>query len=66
MMAGLRFIGLFTLCGNWNQQGGGVPLMWPTALCSGLAALPCAGQSFEEILQHLSGKCTVKADVLGL
>ena len=36
-------IGLFTLShhGNQNQQGGCVPLMWPAALCSGLAALSC-------------------------
>ena len=27
--------------GNRNQQGGRVPLMWPAALCSGLAALSC-------------------------
>ena len=42
-MAQLKFIGLFTLShgGNWNQQGGRVPLMWPVALCSSLAALSC-------------------------
>ena len=39
----LKFIGLFTLShsGNQNQQGGCVPLMWPAALCNGLAALSC-------------------------
>ena len=54
-MARLKFIGLFTLShgGNRNQQGGRVPLMWPAALCSGLAALYVAGRNFEEILQHL-------------
>ena len=38
-----KFIGLFTLAdgGNRNQQGGRVPLMWPVALCSDLAALSC-------------------------
>ena len=42
-MARLKFIGLFTLShgGNWNQQGGCVPLMWPVALRSGLAVLSC-------------------------
>ena len=42
-MARLKFIGLFTLShgSNRNQQGGRVPLMWPAALCSGLAALSC-------------------------
>ena len=42
-MAWLKFIGLFTLShgSNRNQQGGRVPLMWPAALCSGLAALSC-------------------------
>ena len=46
-MAGLKFIGLFTLShgGNQNQQGGGggegVVLMWPVALCGDLAALSC-------------------------
>ena len=43
IMAELKLIGLFTLShsGNQNQQGGHVPLMWPAALCSGLAALSC-------------------------
>ena len=51
-MARLKFIGLFTLShgGNWNQQGGGVPLMWSAALRSDFHA---AGRNFEEILQHL-------------
>ena len=37
----LKFNGLFTLShgGNRNQEGGGVPLMWPAALCSGLVVL---------------------------
>ena len=43
IMARLKFIGLFTLShgGNRNQQGERVPLMWPAAFCSGLAALSC-------------------------
>ena len=61
-MARLKFIGLFTLShgGNRNQQGGCVPLMWPAALCSGLAALSVAGGNFEKILQHLKKKNTKK------
>ena len=35
------------------NKGVRVPLMWPAALCSGLAALSCAWCNFEEILQHL-------------
>ena len=43
IMARLEFIGLFTLShgSNQNQQGVCVSLMWPAALCSGLAALSC-------------------------
>ena len=42
-MARLKFIGLFTLFHGSNgiSKGGGVPLMWPVALFSGLVALSC-------------------------
>ena len=36
-------------CGNWNQQGGCVPLMWCVVCCCGLVAFHMAGQNLKEI-----------------
>ena len=42
------------------NKGVHVLFMWPAALCSGLAALSCAGCNFEEIFQHLKERNTLK------
>ena len=49
-MLRLKFIGLFTLShgGNWNQQGGHVPLMWPVVVWEHFHE---AGGNLEEIFQ---------------
>ena len=60
-LAALAPIKFFPIAATGINKGGGgghVPLMWPAALCSGLAALSrhVAGRNFEEILQHLKTK----------
>ena len=51
-MAQLKFIGLFTVShgGNWNQQGGPVPLMWSAAHVVVWRHFHVTGWNFEEIL----------------
>ena len=54
-MAQLKFIGMFTLShdGNQNQHGeGGVPLMWPAAFVVGWRHFHVAGRNFKEILHQ--------------
>ena len=65
-MVRLNFIGLFTLShgGNRNQQGGRVPLMWPAALCSGLAALSCGWAELWTNLPTLKKKKDTEKDFL--
>ena len=50
IMAGLKFIALFTFSdgSNWNQEG---LFDMPAALC--ILHFHAAGRNFEEILQHL-------------